>query len=79
MEQTGRIEDGRWRDDESLAEDLRNYVFKNFNRSVIPDFMRRDYPSYNWSIATLDKRLRLTSLIYFTLMMIRQWKQFKKQ
>ena len=70
MEQTGRIEDGRWRNDESLAKDLRNYVFKNFHRSEILDFMRRDYPSNNWSIATVDRRLRLTSLIYFRLMMI---------
>ena len=46
-----------WKDDESLAEpeDLRIYVSKKFHRSKILDFMRRDYPSYNWSIATLDR------------------------
>ena len=49
---------GSWKDDDSLAEDFRNYVFKNFERSEIRDFMRRDYPSYNWSIATLDSLLR---------------------
>ena len=36
-------------------EDLRIYVYKKFHRSKILDFMRRDYPSYNWSIATLDR------------------------
>ena len=46
-----------WKDDENLAEpeDLRIYVYKKFHRSKILDFMRRDYPSYNWSIATLDR------------------------
>ena len=28
---------------------------EKFHRSKILDFMRRDYPSYNWSIATLDR------------------------
>ena len=50
---------GSWKDDESLAEELQKYVFKHFHRSEILDFMRRDYQSYNWSIATLDRRLRL--------------------
>ena len=36
-------------------EDLRIYVYKKFHRSKILDFMRRDYPSYNWNIATLDR------------------------
>ena len=49
---------GSWKDDESLVEDLQNYVFKNFHRSEILDFMHRDYPSCNWSIATLDRLLR---------------------
>ena len=67
MPSWSRIEDGRWRywkDDESLAEDLRNYVFENFHRLEILDFMRRDYPSYNWSIATLDRRLRFFDIFY---------------
>ena len=55
-----------WKDDESLAEpeDLRIYVSKKFHRSKILDFMRRDYPSYNWSIATLDRWLRLFDIFY---------------
>ena len=55
---------GSWKHDESPEEDLRNYVFKNFHRSEILDFMRRDYPSYNWSIAALDMRLRFFDIFY---------------
>ena len=55
-----------WKNDESLAEpeDLRIYVSKKFHRSKILDFMRRDYPSYNWSIATLHRWLRLFDIFY---------------
>ena len=55
---------GSWKDDESLVKDLRNYVSKNFHRSEILDFMCRDYPSYNWSIATLDRHLRFFDMFY---------------
>ena len=56
---------GSWKDDENLAEDLQNYVFKNFHRSEILDFMLyRDYPSYDWRIATLDRRLLFFDIFY---------------
>ena len=59
---------GSWKDDErDLAEDLRNYVFKNFQRSDILDFMRRDYPSYNLTGALQHWTGGFVSLIYFTL------------
>ena len=60
---------GSWNDDEILAEDHRNHVFKNFHRSEILDFMHRDYP--------LERRLRFFDIFYID--HEHQWKQFKKQ
>ena len=47
-----------------LQEDLRNYVRQNLKRKEMLDFLRRDFPTYVWSIPTLDRRLRYFNIFY---------------
>ena len=47
-----------WEEDDQLEQDLKTYVSQNLKRSEVLDFMQRDFPQYNWSLATLDRRLR---------------------
>ena len=44
--------------------DLQKYVNQNLRRSEIVDFVKRDYPSYCWSLPTLDRRLRHFEIYY---------------
>ena len=53
-----------WKDDEQLRADLDNYVRNNMTRSAVLQSIERDYASYNWSLATLDRRLRYFGLSY---------------
>ena len=46
-----------WKDDEELKAGLEQYVRQNLKRSEILDFVKRDFPEYARSIATLDRRL----------------------
>ena len=52
-----------WCEDERLQEDLRNYVGQNMKRKEKLDF-QRDFPTYAWSIPTLDGRLRYFNIFY---------------
>ena len=52
-----RMASSSWKDDEELKTDLEKYVSQNLKRSEILDFVKRDFPEYAWSIATLDRRL----------------------
>ena len=47
-----------WKENQDLAQDLKQYVASNMQRSEILDFVKRDYGMYPWSIPTLDRRLR---------------------
>ena len=53
-----------WKDDDELKADLEQYVRQNLKRSEILDFVKRDFPEYAWSIATLDRRLRQFGIRY---------------
>jgi hypothetical protein len=53
-----------WKDDGKLKKDLDQYVRENLKRSEILDFVKRDFPEYAWSIATLDRRLRHFEIRY---------------
>ena len=59
-----RMASSRWKDDEELKADLEQYVRQNLKRSEILDFVKRDFPEYAWSIATLDRRLRQFGIRY---------------
>ena len=53
-----------WCEDVRLQGDLRNYVRQNLKRKEMLDFLRRDFPTYAWSIPTLDRRLRYFNIFY---------------
>ena len=56
--------DGSWCEDVRLQEDLRNYVRQGMKRKEMLDFLKRDFPTYAWSIPTLDRRLRYFNIFY---------------
>ena len=53
-----------WKSDYVLKADLANYVRQNLKRSEILDFMKQDYVQYNWSLATLNRRLQFFDIRY---------------
>ena len=52
------------KDDEQLESALRSLVAKNFKRTEILDFVMGDLPNYEWSLQTLDCRLRKFEIYY---------------
>jgi len=56
--------DGSWCEDVRLQGDLRNYVRQGMKRKEMLDFLKRDFPTYAWSIPTLDRRLRYFNIFY---------------
>ena len=53
-----------WKEDDQLEQGLKTYDSQNLKRSEVLDFMQRDFPQYNWSLATLDRRLRQFGIHY---------------
>ena len=53
-----------WEEDNTLMSDLKKYVQQGMQRNEILDFFTRDYPYYNWSLRTLDRRLRFFNIYY---------------
>lgn len=53
-----------WINDEKLENDLKHYVAQNLKRKEMLDFVRRDFPEYQWSSATLARRLRAFQIKY---------------
>ena len=53
-----------WEEDNTLMSDLKKYVQQGMQRNEILDFVTRDYPYYNWSLRTLDRRLRFFNIYY---------------
>lgn len=53
-----------WKGDSSLADDLAKYVLKNFKRTEVLDFVKRDYSCYQWSLPTLDRKLGFFGIKY---------------
>ena len=58
------LRDISWCEDVRLQEDLRNYVRQNMKRKEMLDFLKRDFPTYAWSMPTLDRRLRYFNIFY---------------
>lgn len=46
-----------WKNNENLKTDLDKDVRENLKKCEILDFVKRDYPDYPWSMATLSRRL----------------------
>ena len=53
-----------WNENERLRADLEVYVSQNLRQAEILNYMVRDYPTYPWSIPTLDRRLRFFGIKY---------------
>ena len=47
-----------WKDDETLEEQLTiYYCWKGLTREEVLSYMKRDFPEYSWSLATLKRQL----------------------
>ena len=55
---------GSWKEDGQLEQDLREFVSQNLKRTEILDFVQQKFSQYQWSIATLDRRLRYIGIHY---------------
>lgn len=53
-----------WKNDLTLKEDLSSFILQRLQRAEILDYMQRDYSHYNWSLRTLDRRLRFFDIYY---------------
>ena len=53
-----------WKEDDQLEQDLKTYISQNLKKSEVLDFMQRDFPQYNWSLSTLERRLRHFGIHY---------------
>ena len=53
-----------WKNNENLKTDLDKYVRESLRKCEILDFVKRDYPEYPWSMATLSRRLRPFDIKY---------------
>lgn len=53
-----------WKNDTKLEEDMKNFVRQGIQRREMLDFLKRDFPKYPWSTATLDRRLRHFNIKY---------------
>ena len=56
--------DDSWKGDVELQEKLKQYVKEALKREEILSFLRRDFSQYQWSIRTLDRRLRYFDIYY---------------
>ena len=44
--------------------ELSKYVTKGLRRNKISSYMLQDFPRYDWSIRTLDRRMRYFNIFY---------------
>jgi len=56
--------DQEWKDNGVLENALKTYVAQNLKRIEILDFVRRDFPEYQWNFPTLARRLREFQIRY---------------
>ena len=48
-----------------LKRELSKHVTKELQRNEISSYILRDFPQYNWSIKTLDRRMRYFNIFYY--------------
>ena len=53
-----------WKFDNELEETMKCLVLRNFKRSEILDFLKRDFPDYSWSLASLSRRMKYSDIKY---------------
>ena len=54
----------RWKEDESLRVAMQDCVKQGLKREEALDFLMRDFPQYQWSLRSLDRRLRHFDIYY---------------
>ena len=59
-----RIKNSKWESDGELRRELSKYVTKELQRNEKSSYILRDFPQYNWSIKTLDRRMRYFNIFY---------------
>ena len=59
-----RIKNSEWESNGELKRELSKYVTKELQRNEISSYILRDFPQYNWSIKTLDRRMRYFNIFY---------------
>ena len=59
-----RIKNSEWESDGELKRELSKYVTKELQRNEISSYILRDFPQYNWSIKTLNRRMRYFNIFY---------------
>ena len=59
-----RIRNAEWQHDDTLKQDLEQYVCRNLRRQEILDFVSSDYPMYAWNLRSLGRRLQFFDLKY---------------
>lgn len=53
-----------WQDDGELSDTLKKYVEQQLQRNEILDFVSREFDQYDWSLRSLDRRLRFFNINY---------------
>lgn len=53
-----------WKSDRKLREALQTHVLQGLKRSELLDFMKRDFSEYQWSLTSLNRRLRYFEIYY---------------
>ena len=53
-----------WKFDNELEGTIKCLVLRNFKRSEILDFLKRDFPDYSWSLASLSRRMKYFDIKY---------------
>ena len=53
-----------WKCDNELEETIKRLVLRNFKRSEMLDFLKRDFPDYSWSFASLSRRMKYFNVKY---------------
>ena len=56
--------DSSWKEDTRLADEIRKYVEQGLTCQEMMSFLTRDFRQYEWSIRTLDRRLRHFGIFY---------------
>ena len=52
------IRNSDWEDDNDLTNNLAKFFSLNLKRMEILDFLRKDYPMYDWSLRSLARRMQ---------------------
>ena len=58
------VRNTNWKFDNELEEKTNRLVLRNFKRNEILDILKRDFPDYLWSLASLNRRMKYFDIKY---------------